>query len=209
MIIFKGDVMTAQIRDSFRLKGTKYSIIALSKPIKFNPTDYGITPESRSTACWKGYWCDYDISEDGIMLTNLYINSKDAYYPNIHGIKVSQNEGDTKKAFLKYMGHHLYENLNIPMNYSGKIVIGDKFIRDYYIHMGYQKAWAYKVVLELIFMDGKLITTYNHNELVANMRQTIDKDPDIISKKLYEDIKSFVEKSFSLEFKDKVWWFNS
>lgn len=208
MIFFKGDVMTAQIGDSFRFKETNYRIIAISKQIEFNPNDYGITPESTCSACWAGYWCDYDISEDGIMLTNLYINSKDSYYPNINGIQVTQNKDNTKYGHFKYMGHHLYEGLNIPIKYSGKIVVGDKFIRKYYIHMGYQNAWAYKVVLELVFVDGKLITTYNHNELVANMRQIIDKNPDMFYKKLYADIESFVVNSFSLEFKDKIWWLN-
>lgn len=201
--------MTAQIGDSFKFKGVEYQIIALNRPIKFSPSTYGITPESICTACWAGYWCDYTISEETILLTNLYINSKDDYYPNINGIQVTQNKDNTRKANFKYMGHHLYKDLNIPMNYSGKIVVGDKFIQDYYIHMGYQRAWAYEVVLEFVFENGKLIATYNHSDLVAKVRQEIVRDPDMFYKKLQTNIESFVEDSFSLKFKEKAWWINS
>lgn len=81
------------------------------------------------------------------MLQNLYINSKDDYYPEINNVS-PEKEG--KKSFM-YMGHHLYKNLNIFIEYTGKILIGKGFINKYYIHMGYQRAWAYEVLQELVF----------------------------------------------------------
>lgn len=54
--------MTTQIGDRFRHKGYNYSIVAVSNPIQFNPLDYGIKPHECYTACYEGYWCDYQIS---------------------------------------------------------------------------------------------------------------------------------------------------
>ena len=93
--------MTAQIGDRFIFRGNNYSIVAISTPIKFNPIQFGITPLSLGTACWAGYWCEYDISKEGIVLKNLYINSKDNNYPPINGVEA---EGGEDKDF-KYMGH--------------------------------------------------------------------------------------------------------
>ncbi|MDE5802317.1 MAG: hypothetical protein K2I22_05295 [Lachnospiraceae bacterium] len=187
--------MTAQVGDSFIYKGDDYSIVAISEPIQFNPLDYGIKPVACCTACWNGYWCDYHISTKGIMLQNLYINSQGDYYPEINNVS-PEREG--KKPFL-YMGHHLYKNLNIFMEYTGKILIGKDFINEYYIHMGYQSAWAYEVLEELVFDNGKLTKTVNHSEMAKKLRLERNQ-------KTSDNIPLFVKKSFSLEMKDKAWW---
>ena len=78
--------MTAQIGDRFRLEDTEYSVVAISNPIKFDPRVYRITPVPACTACRRGYWCVYNITEEGIFLEDLYINSQDDYYPEINGV---------------------------------------------------------------------------------------------------------------------------
>lgn len=193
--------MTAQVGDRFIYKGDDYSIVAISEPIRFNPLDYGIKPVACCTACWNGYWCDYHISAEGIILENLYINAKDDYYPEINNVS-PQIEG--KKSF-EYMGHHLYRNLNIFMEYTGKILIGKGFINKYYIHMGYQRAWAYEVLEELVFDNGKLVRTVDHSEMAKKLRKELENKAGEIKEESY-NIPVFVEKSFSLEMKDKAWW---
>lgn len=194
--------MTAQIGDKFIFRGDDYSIVAISNPIQFDPKDYGLKPTPRSSACWKGYWCDYHISENGIMLKNLYVYSEDNCYPEINGIKPEAKEG--KKKF-QYMGHYLYKDLDMFMDYTGKILVGKGFMRDYYIHMGYQRAWAYEVLEELVFESGKLVRVIQHSEMAKKLRDEVDKDINK-GKKIYKDIPRFVEKSFSLEMQDKAWW---
>ena len=193
--------MTAQVGDRFIYKGDNYSIVAISNPIQFNPLDYGIKPVACCSACWNGYWCDYQISAKGIVLENLYINAEDDHYPEINNVK-PQKEG--KKSF-KYMGHHLYKNLNIFMEYSGKILLGKGFINKYYIHMGYQRAWAYEILEELIFNKGELIKIVDHSEMARKLRWELENREEEI-KKTDNNISLFVKESFSLEMKDKAWW---
>lgn len=198
--------MTAQIGDTFKFKGEDYSIVAISTPIGFNPQNYGITPEPICTACWNGYWCEYEISDTGIFLKDLYINSKDDYYPEINGVS-PQNKKKEGKRQHQYMGHHLYKNLNISLEYTGKILVGKGFLREYYIHMGYQRAWAYEVLEELVFQKGKLIKTFQHNEMARKIREEIDSESSNKEKTSKDiNIPLFVEKSFSLDMKDKAWW---
>lgn len=197
--------MTAQVGDSYSYQGENYSIIAMSVPMTFLPQKYGMVPSPRCTACWNGYWCEYEISEEGMILKNLFIHTENDYYPEVNGVSVCKKKNQEKKDF-SYMGHHKYENINLPMEYTGKIVVGSGFLREYYIHMGYQRAWAYEKVFELCFENGKLISKEDHSKIVAKVREEAKQDPQEFRKKIYKDPQEFVEESFSLEWKDKCWW---
>lgn len=196
--------MTAQIGDRFRYKRNEYSIVAISHPLEFKPENYGITPEFFSTACWAGFWCEYRISEKGIVLENLFVNSKDDYYPIINGVSPVVGKEGSKKYF-EYMGHHCYRGVNIKMPYTGKIVVGKDFMQEYYIHMGYQRAWSYKVLKEFVFKEGVLREVVDHSKVAEDLRKRIAEEPDFL-KKLSENIPVFVNDSFDLSLTTKAWW---
>lgn len=191
--------MTAQVSDKFIYKNNEYSIVAETTPVEFHPEDYGIIPCPIDTACWAGYWCNYEITGDELILKNLIINSKNDEYPDIEG--VSPNE----PSIVKNMGYHIYNNINLRMSYTGKVLLGDEFMSSYYIHMGYQRAWSYKVLKEFVFQNGKLIEIIDHSDIAAKIRKEIDKDPEFFSK-LSENIIDFISTSFSLDYSDKAWW---
>lgn len=65
--------MTAQMSDYFKIDNKDYAIVALSVTLQFNPKDYGLQPHVSSTACWRGYWCDYGIENNKFVLKNLYL----------------------------------------------------------------------------------------------------------------------------------------
>ena len=91
------------------------------------------------------------------------------------------------------------------MEYTGKILIGKDFINEYYIHMGYQRAWAYEVLEEVIFDKGKLIKTVDHSEMAKKLRLDLENKVERFQK-TNDNLRLFVEESFSLEMKDKAWW---
>ncbi len=202
--------MTAQIGDSYLYKGGDYQIVAMSVPLKFDPRFYGFKPESVTTGCWNGYWCRYKISEEGIFLDKLFIHCVDEEYPTLNGVSFEVNEAGEP---VECMGHRVYNDLNMKVEYHGKILVGDEFIHDYYVHMGYQRAHAYKVLKEFVFQDGKLIEVIDHSAMAEKLRMQEDKKknkkPSIKEKLFGPDIKKthgFVEESFSLDYKDKCWW---
>jgi hypothetical protein len=196
--------MTAQIGDKFNFNGENYSIVAMSTPLRFNPRKYGIIPNSVCTACWAGYWCVYNVTDEGIFLNELYVNSFDDSYPEIEGISPEKDiDGESD---LLYMGHHVYKNLNIKMNFSGKLLVGNGFISKYYIHMGFQRAWAYEVLTELVFDKGNLTEINDHSEMAASLRESIGKGRSFPPS--FAPTKEFVSDSFSLKYGDKAWWLN-
>ncbi len=161
--------MTAQIGDRFNFDGKEYTMIAMNEPIGFNPRQYGLTPRHTCTACWRGYFCVYNIMQDGIYLNELYINSDE--YPAIEGVMpMVDSEGNE----FKYMGHRQYKGLNIKLPYTGKILVGDGFMVGYYIHQGYQRPWAYENLRELIFENGELVKSNDLNEVAAKMREMVN-----------------------------------
>ena len=195
--------MTAQIGDKYMYYGEEYSIVALSNPVQFDPVYYGITPSAATTACWAGYWCEYDISEKGLILDKLYINSKDGSYPDINGVS-AKSESKTKP--YEYMEHHLYEGLDMHIDYTGRIVAGAGFLREHYIHMGYQRAWAYETLVEFVFKNGSLLNTIDHSHDAAQIRAGVITSPSGLSGRDGDDISDFITDSFSLDLKTKLWW---
>ena len=190
--------MTAQIGDQFRYKGGEYTIVPGNAPMPFDPIDYGIVPAAACTACWRGYWCVYNVSEDGVFLADLYINSADDNYPAICGVfPEKRDEGD----YLSYMGHQQYKGLNIKIPYTGKLLIGDNFIQRYYIHMGFQRPWAYRKLVELVFEKGRLVEVNNHSRIAAQVRRN----------EIVEDyyMPKLVSQCIKPKRKIKVWWYYS
>lgn len=209
--------MTAQIGDIYKYESKEYSIVAMSAPIEFKPQDYGLNPQAACTACWDGYWCEYHIEGDRLLLKNFFMYNSDGDYPLFNGVGVIEQTyheatrlGMGKKKSEKVMvednmGHREYRNVNLPIRYTGKILVGSDFIHEYYIHMGYQRAWAYKTLLEFVFKEGELIETIDHSDMAEKLRMELKADSKVIDEER-KDISAFVDKSFSLDMKDKAWW---
>ena len=205
--------MTAQIGDIYKYKKKEFTVVALSSVMLFDPKNYGMEPHASSTACWRGYWCEYAIEDDELLLKDLYLYNSDDKYPPLNGVEVSLPEfkeykcqGGKKIIMKAHFGHRVYKDVNIPIPYTGKILLGDGFTREYYIHMGFQRGWAYKKLIELVFEEGILLECNDLSHIAKAQREAMVQgninpqrpDVDILSK--------FVDDSFSLDYADKAWW---
>lgn len=192
--------MTAQIGDGFIFENSDYSLIAKTGSFSFSPIEYGIIPESACTACWRGFWCVYKVSDKCITVDKLYVNSSDNKYPEINGVFPSKIDGD----YLTYMGHKLYDGLNIKLPYTGCLLVGKNFMYEYYIHMGYQKPWAYKRLYELKFENGFLIEKKDQSDVAKNIRKQLKKEDKTGERS------SIFSRNYNNIFKDsdknKPWW---
>lgn len=81
--------MTAQIEDVFQVDGREYSLLGLKGKGLFNADDYGFFPESPHTACWRGYYCEYDVVDGRLLLTELTIRDALDRYPPIGGVEAT------------------------------------------------------------------------------------------------------------------------
>ena len=176
--------MTGQVGDYCSYEGVTYNLVSASGRLGFSPYEYGLYPAYRCTACWAGYWCKYGIKNNRLVLTNLFINSADGKYPPINGVEVSEQEyveavcysakeGRHKTMVEKHMGHREYKDLDIPLSFTGTVLLGTDFIPGCYIHMGTQRFWAYGKLMEFTFRDGILIGAEDKSEEAEKEREKI------------------------------------
>ncbi len=205
--------MTAQIGDIYKYQKKECTIVALSDANPFDPKDFGLEPHAISSACWRGYWCEYAIENDKLLLKNLYLYNEDDNYPQFNGVEVSPPEfeeykcnGGKKVTMEANFGHRVYREVNMPISYTGKILLGDGFIQEYYIHMGFQRGWAYKKLIELVFEEGILLECNDLSHIAKAQREAMKQGSVNPRRPSGDNIPKFVEDSFSLDYADKVWW---
>ena len=210
--------MSAQIGDIYKYQGKEYTVVALSSSIMFDPKDFGLEPHASSSACWRGYWCEYSIENDEIKLKDLYLFNRDNNYPPLNGKEVSPQEFEElecygkkrkkpKKATLPaHFGHRHYKDVDMPIAYTGRILLGDGFMQEYYIHMGFQRGWAYRKLIELVFEEGILLECNDLSHIAKTQREAIKANGKGSRYPDDGDIPTFVDECFSLDYADKAWW---
>jgi len=212
--------MTAQIGDVYKYRDRQYTIVDMTNPINFHPKEYGLTPHSRCTACWNGFWCEYNLNSNVLLLENLYMFNEDNNYPPLNGVEVSPAtftevkgySGKKKKAdtftMPDYMGHRLYKDVNLEIPYTGHILVGDDFIWDYYIHMGYQRAWGYRQLIEFVFEEGILLECNNHGNIARQIRNIMKQGGADARFPLLSDISENIDPSLIEGSSKDLWWLN-
>jgi len=70
-------------------------------------------------------------------------------------------------------GDYRYKGLDEVIPFTGRLLLGDDFIEDMYIHMGYHPAPSYREVVELRFEQGKLVDARNPSEEMAEHRKAM------------------------------------
>ncbi len=90
--------------------------------------------------------------------TNLYTNNNLNTSPIINGVKHFEID-DWQENVYAMADNLAYENINLPISYTGSFLVGDNFIDKYYVHMGFQAPFAYEYLEEFIFDNGVCVGT--------------------------------------------------
>lgn len=175
--------MTTQISDTVIYKNQKYALIGIKGPELFEPRCFGLVSESWSTACYRGYYMTFTIEDTSLRLKQLTMLGSSKIYVSIDGIKPKEKDGDL-----------VYKNLKLIISFTGVIRIAKDFIEEYYVHMGFQKAIAYKTVLDVKIENGKIVEVKNRSAEIEEKRKEF--------KKLYESVElgEAIAEAFSLDF---------
>ena len=87
------------------------------------------------------------------------------------------------------------------------MVLGEDFLWEYYIHMGFQNAWAYKELLELEMEKGRVVNVIDHSKMAEELRQRISSDEEKFYNELKRNIPEFIGSATRyLRVEDKAWW---
>jgi len=155
--------MTAQIPDKFIYEGKQYYFIDASNVFGFDPKEYDVRTMSFITSCWRGFYCEYKLEKNRLYLDAITIAGGSKKFAN---------------QFAKYrIGSNdygnIYKHIMCSMKYSGKILMGQDFVDEYYLHGGFQCAAAYREVIELTLVDGKLVKVTDFSDYVEKKRDVL------------------------------------
>lgn len=157
--------MTAQASDSFRWTGETWQLTDGAS--LFDPTSVGLTPRMLSTANWRGYTCEYAVQDDRLVLSTLRVGLADEDIARAGGDGPLVNG----RAASKRIGiESWYEDLALPLPFSGTLTLGRDFIQELYVHMGFHPAWKFRTVAELRFRDGLLESSEDVSDRYATQR---------------------------------------
>ena len=157
-------------------------------------------PIGMCSANWRGYLVIYAIQDNKLVLNQLQINLVDdnesdftpKIGPELNGVQPQYNPQ-----------HHLnnfYEDLNLPLNFTGGILLGKDFIQELYVHMGFHPAWKYKTVYELVLQQGKLIEKRDMTKKMAEIREKLADEP-LKPDFGKTDLQEWIQSTFRLDYK--------
>ncbi|MBA4312044.1 MAG: hypothetical protein C0417_05390 [Chlorobiaceae bacterium] len=151
--------MTAQMADRFLCNNDQYSLIGIKGGGLCTPKSFGMESEMMSTACYRGFHALYELTEKELILREFTLNE-----PNNNYVPI----GDVKPIITEYYG--TYEKLNVIVDFTGKIRLAKDFLREFYIHMGYQKASAYETIYDITIEHGRVLVINNRSEEMKQKR---------------------------------------
>lgn len=174
--------MTAQVSDTFIVKGNTYELIGIDGGNLVNPEQFGMVLEMIHTACYRGFYATYELKKSTLFLCELTLREKNDNYVLINDIEPEKEEYQAT-----------YYNLNLLVPFTGKLRLAKGFIQKFYVHMGFKKASAFKNVLDVSIKDGKIVKVKDRSADAKKQRGEF--------KKRYEseDMIKGIEEAFSLD----------
>jgi hypothetical protein len=181
--------MTAQIPDELILNGESFSLVGLKGKGLTNPEDLGITPYFSCTACWRGFVMKYNFIKNQMILDELKVNIPDPL--KINGVKPQQGND-----LFKFH----YKNLNLHVKFTGSILLAKDFIQSMYVHMGYQRPIAFKIVIEIEIENGEIIALKDLSKEMEERRKKDQNEGAHPQSNSESDIEKWIKQTFSLDY---------
>ena len=184
--------MTAQMPDVVRYQDEEYVLVGVKGRGLFSPKDFGMTPVSVLTSCYRGYWTEYTCDGGELWLTEMTVSAQGNRYGEIGGVEpMVERVPPTAR----------YEGIRVASRFSGRLLIAKDLLPDQYVHMGFPKPAAYKTVIELAVEDGRIVEEIDRSEHYADIRKKMGGEKDAPADPADEnEIKRWIAERFSLEY---------
>lgn len=184
--------MTAQAHDRVRWRNHDYTLVGVEGSGLFDPHDYGLEPRATTTANWRGWVATYSVEDDQLALVELddvgLVLDGEKTAPSVNGVTPQQTGP----------GPYVYPNLDMPIPFTGRLLIARDFIQSLYVHMGFHPAWQFEESWELTLDDGILIEGRDLSAEMRKVRNAIMKgnlgNPDDPTRP------GWIERTFRLDF---------
>ena len=174
-------------RNTIIINKERYEILASEHLYIFHPEYFGISPTWANDSNFQ-YKCLFELKDHQLYLKSFQVTS-DRGYPVINDVKPEIVSSNQELETVQYI------NVNEPIEYSGAIMFANSLVKDYriqyHLDMNNPLCFSYKFVGELIFEEGRLITSVNHNKAMRRIRRNIDLGLRSLDKK--QDVKCIIK----------------
>jgi hypothetical protein len=210
--------MTAQISDKFRYRGKPHALAGVNGSGLFEPSQQGIKEFGWSSACWRGFHCSYEVADGALFLTqvNLGLGEEDGASAargegpklfgkvprryTIHGHRTNIATGEVKTHWESF--DFVVDGLREVVPFTGGLLLGDDFIREMYVHMGFHPAYKFRVVYELMFDKGRLTEEHDRSTQMAEFREMLSsRSLEPGNRASRTEIEAWIKRCFSQEYK--------
>lgn len=163
----KGAGMSAQLPDRLLFQGREYDVISSVPSKLFDPAQWGLEPVSPHGSCLRGTIATYKVDDESLYLKDLrYWTHQDPPVCLLGGKAIKdRHSGECPEYF--------YEGINVRIPWNGQIVLGRSFLWPLLLPRGFQPAWKYKEVMQLLFVDGSLHAFGDISKKLARIRADV------------------------------------
>jgi len=124
----------------------EYSLIDQTGGDLVSPEQFGMHAGIMHTGCYRGFYATYELAEDVLYLRKLTLIEESGNYLPIGGVVPEKAEFRAS-----------YQGLNEKVLFTGKLRLARDFIREEYVHQGYQAATAFRTVLDITLKEGRIV----------------------------------------------------
>ncbi|MGI9606570.1 MAG: hypothetical protein ACR2P0_10570 [Acidimicrobiales bacterium] len=162
--------MSGQMADVIVIDGEEWALVEPEPGKLFEPRDHDVFPVTVHSANTRGEFARYRLDEDRLLLADLQVGH-DGAPAAINGVEATSDEHG--KVWT-------YHTLDLPIVWSGDLVVGAEPILELYVHAGFAPAWHYARVLALDIEGGVVESREDRSEEVAEYRaaETPNDDPN-------------------------------
>ena len=202
----KNKKLTKQSANQVILKEETFNLVDFDFTNKelTKPQDFGITPKRIASFCWRGYITTYKVDSD----SNFILNKLMVYVDTNDEIKLVNNVApiSSKTKSQKRIIPRVYEEINLPLNYSGFILLTKDFIEEFYLQIGLHRAWKYKTVYEIEIDKGLVKSIIDLSRKGSEIRDSFQKSKGTTKKNnppTEKEISKWLENSFNQKYQKK------
>lgn len=167
--------MTAQMNDTVIYRGKGFNLVGIDGDGLFDPTKHGYSPRYICTALGRGYLAEYTIEVDRLVLSRLSMTvCKDDPMPPLLGVEaIGLEPSDPNYDWI----WPVFEGLDIPVSFTGTLVLAHDFVEELYEHMGFHPDWKYREVIELTLKSGIVTRFFDRSLKMAKVRNRLKRRP--------------------------------
>lgn len=176
----EGDLITHQTSDKFLYEGNEFELVGISKKRDlFDITSFGITTTGYNTANCRGRLCRFTVVDDELVLKDLAVMT-DQNLPinNVfpHKLSVREQLANYSSYFAEFgsiflHGDNYYLDVNLPVIYTGKLLIATDFISRYQINGGFDSPLKFEKVILLIVEEGIVLDVVDVSNVIKAKRE--------------------------------------